>query len=100
MQANGSHVARAIPAFGIWSPSSLFVAGAGSDYLDVYGTESQPAMVYLTVHLDIQPLLDDGTLIVGYYWLTRAMDILLAIQGEDGDYDYAWAFSEVFGTVE
>jgi hypothetical protein len=43
-----------------------FIAGAGDDYLDEYGTEVQPAKVYLTVHLDIQPLLDDGgTLILG-----------------------------------
>jgi hypothetical protein len=51
------------------------VAGAGSEYLDEYGTVDQPAMVYLTIILDVQPQIANGTLIAGNPVLTKAFDM-------------------------
>jgi hypothetical protein len=49
-------------------------AGAGDDYMGVYGTENQPGILYITYSYDIQGGLEEGTLIKGDVLLTRAHD--------------------------
>jgi hypothetical protein len=49
-------------------------AGAGDDYMNVYGTENQPGILYITYSYDIQGGLEEGTLIKGDVLLTRAHD--------------------------
>jgi hypothetical protein len=50
-------------------------AGSGDDYMDVYASESQPGILYITYSYDdVQGGLEEGTIIKGDVLLTHAHD--------------------------